>query len=82
MLGGNPMRELGASAADLAALFLVADVALAADDGAPESPVVPGLRVHVELAPGEKCPRCWTVRRLGEDPRHPELCSRCAGVVA
>src|SRR5207244_835804 len=51
-------------------------------EGAPESPLVPGLRVLCERAPGEKCPRCWNLRALGQDPRHPDLCERCAGVVA
>jgi isoleucyl-tRNA synthetase len=69
VLAGDPERDLGASAADLATLFLVAEV-------------VPGDGVAVARAAGEKCPRCWNVRRLGEDPRHPELCARCAGVVA
>ena len=75
-------RLLAECAADLPSLFLVADVALGGADGAPESPLVPGLRVGVERAPGEKCPRCWNIRALGQDPRHPDLCERCAGVVA
>ncbi len=73
---------LAEQATDLPALFLVADVQLGGADGAPESPLVPGLRVRVERARGEKCPRCWNVRALGEDPRHPDLCARCAAVVA
>ena len=73
---------LAAEEPELPALFLVADVALSGADGGAESPVLPGLRVQVERAAGEKCPRCWNVRRLGEDPRRPELCSRCAAVVA
>ncbi len=73
---------LAEQAADLPSLFLVAEVALGGADGAPESPLVPGLRVGVERAPGEKCPRCWYLRALGRDPRHPDLCERCAGVVA
>jgi isoleucyl-tRNA synthetase len=73
---------LAERAAELPALFLVADVALGAVDGAPESTVVPGLRVRVERATGGKCERCWNVRALGADPRHPTLCDRCAGVVA
>src|SRR5438093_1230819 len=73
---------LAERAADLPSLFLVAEVALGGADGAPESPLVPGLRVRVERAPGEKCPRCWNLRALGQDPRHPDLCERCAGVVA
>jgi isoleucyl-tRNA synthetase len=66
---------------ELADMFLVADVALAGVDGTPESAVLPGLRVRVERAAGEKCPRCWNIRRLGEDTRHPDVCSRCAGVL-
>jgi isoleucyl-tRNA synthetase len=76
---------LGALLADrrgeLADVFLVADVALGGVDGTPESAVLPGLRVRVERAAGEKCPRCRNVRRLGEDARHPDVCSRCAGVL-
>jgi len=75
-------RLLAERADELPSLFLVADVALGGADGAPESPLVPGLRVRVERAPGEKCPRCWNIRALGQDPRHPDLCERCAGVVA
>src|SRR5439155_909830 len=50
-------RLLAERADELPSLFLVADVALGGADGAPESPLVPGLRVRVERAPGEKCPR-------------------------
>jgi isoleucyl-tRNA synthetase len=69
-------------ASDLASLFLVADVALASADGGRESAVMPGLRLAVERAPGDKCPRCWNVRALGRDARHPEVCDRCAGVLS
>jgi isoleucyl-tRNA synthetase len=85
VLGAGGVDGLGPLLAgrlpELPAVFLVADVALAELDGAPESPLVPGLRVRVERAAGEKCPRCWRVRRLGEDPRRPELCERCARVL-
>jgi isoleucyl-tRNA synthetase len=67
--------------AELPALFLVATVELREAADAPESALVPGLRVRVERAGGSKCPRCWTVRPLGEDSRHPDLCARCAGVL-
>jgi len=81
--GGDGLGALlGARADELAALFLVAEVALGAADGAPSSPVVPGLRVRVERAAGEKCARCWNIRTLGTDPRHPSLCARCAGVLS
>ena len=86
VLGAEGVDGLGAllagRIAELPALFLVADVALGGVDGAPESPVLPGLRVGVERAPGAKCERCWNIRTLGEDPGHPGLCARCAGVLA
>ncbi|MGG0667103.1 isoleucine--tRNA ligase [Sporosarcina koreensis] len=38
--------------------------------------------VLVEKADGEKCDRCWTISEtVGMDADHPDLCSRCAGVV-
>ncbi|MCL2756529.1 MAG: isoleucine--tRNA ligase [Coriobacteriia bacterium] len=39
------------------------------------------LEVEVQKAEGDKCPRCWNIRTLGEDGRYPELCSRCAAVL-
>src|SRR2546425_370986 len=56
--------------------------------GRPESGFLAGLGPPpaewrgAERAPGEKCPRCWNIRALGQDPRHPDLCERCVGVVA
>ena len=86
VLGAEAVDGLGAllaeCAAELPALFLVAEVALGSPDGSPESPALPGLRVRVERAPGGKCERCWNIRTLGEDPSRPEICSRCAGVLA
>ena len=38
--------------------------------------------VAVGPARGDKCPRCWNHRELGEDSRHPEVCSRCASVLS
>jgi isoleucyl-tRNA synthetase len=71
---------LAALQPDLPALFLTAEVALGDGAGA-ESALVPGLRVSVERAAGQKCPRCWTVREIGSDPRHADVCARCAGVL-
>jgi isoleucyl-tRNA synthetase len=59
---------------ELPALFLVGQVAIA--------PVGPALGASVERADGGKCERCWTVRELGSAPAHPQLCGRCAAVVA
>jgi isoleucyl-tRNA synthetase len=44
---------------------------------------LPGLSVAVRQAPGEKCDRCWIrSTTVGQDPAHPQLCSRCSLVVA
>jgi len=39
------------------------------------------VAVSVEPAAGEKCPRCWNLRELGTDARHPEVCGRCSEVL-
>ncbi|MCG6920055.1 MAG: isoleucine--tRNA ligase [Acidobacteria bacterium] len=59
---------------NLANLLIVSAVQLAEGDGP--------LRVTVERAPGAKCARCWTFsQKVGTlDP--PEVCERCAEVLA
>ena len=39
------------------------------------------LSCQVGLAEGEKCPRCWNYRQLGENERHPAVCRRCGEVL-
>lgn len=52
-------------------------------EGAFISEEVQGLIILVEPAPGEKCERCWTRSlTVGQDSAHPQICARCAGVVA
>ncbi|MCX7643556.1 MAG: class I tRNA ligase family protein, partial [Armatimonadetes bacterium] len=42
----------------------------------------PNLLIGVELAPGEKCARCWQRQEsVGKDGEYPDLCERCAKVV-
>lgn len=37
------------------------------------------LAVKVEQATGHKCARCWKYTEdIGSDPKHPEICARCA----
>jgi isoleucyl-tRNA synthetase len=51
--------------------------------GAFRLPDVPDIGVTVSAAPGERCERCWRVLpEVGRLPDHPDLCRRCAGVVA
>jgi isoleucyl-tRNA synthetase len=49
-----------------------------------EVSMVEGEDVSVAVAPaaGDKCPRCWNYRETGVDPSFPELCDRCAAVLA
>jgi isoleucyl-tRNA synthetase len=63
-------------AGTLEELLIVAKVELAVADG------LPAPQVEVTKAAGEKCPRCWNIRELGEDPAHPAVCARCAAVLA
>ena len=58
--------ELGC---DLAEPFVCSEVELVAGEE---------LACAVEPAAGEKCPRCWNFRELGEDG----LCPRCSAAVA
>ncbi len=43
--------------------------------------VADSMKVVVEPAQGDKCPRCWNYRTLGNDERYPEVCDRCAEVL-
>ena len=42
-----------------------------------------GFVIQVQPAPGEKCTRCWIrSTTVGETAEHPEICKRCATVMA
>ena len=67
-------------------LFIVSDVEVS-DDAAlyaegSDTPIA-GVRVIVTEAKGTKCLRCWKHHTLvGANEQFPELCPRCAAVVA
>jgi isoleucyl-tRNA synthetase len=70
-------------------IFLVSQVALApsgssapgGSDGATEG-TLPGLRVAVHRADGQKCERCWNYSvRVGESAEFPSVCERCVGAL-
>jgi isoleucyl-tRNA synthetase len=70
---------------DLPSLLIVSDVALEPFDRRPDDAetMTPDLSVVVDRAPGAKCARCWAYRTdVGRDQRHPDVCGRCAAVLA
>ncbi|MBV9695022.1 MAG: class I tRNA ligase family protein, partial [Alphaproteobacteria bacterium] len=55
---------------------------VAAPDDAFRLEDVPGVAVRFEHARGDKCARCWMIlEEVGANPRHRDLCNRCAGAV-
>lgn len=60
----------------------VADYALATED-AQQSEVVKGLKIALQKAEGEKCPRCWHYTSdIGQNAEHADVCGRCVTNVA
>jgi isoleucyl-tRNA synthetase len=70
---------LKSEAAQLAELFIVSQVEVC--ENLPEGSVaesLPGLKIMVSKAAGEKCSRCWNyATTVGADEEHPEICHRC-----
>jgi isoleucyl-tRNA synthetase len=64
------------------ALPLWPQVAIVSEASVEFDAAAPELEVKVGRAEGEKCPRCWQRRRdVGSNPRHAEVCARCAGAL-
>jgi isoleucyl-tRNA synthetase len=64
---------------DLRYLFIVSQVEL---QRAASGNGTGSLAVAVRKADGGKCERCWNYStRVGENPKYPTLCERCAPVV-
>jgi isoleucyl-tRNA synthetase len=82
---GELLDFLRANEAQLRPIFVTSAVQLVpVDAGIPEDASaggLPGLRVAVRRAPGEKCARCWTYADIGASAAYPDLCPRCAEVV-
>ncbi len=56
---------------NFAALCIVSEVKLEKTDGP--------TKISAEKSPHNKCQRCWNFwPSVGQNPRHPDLCSRCA----
>jgi len=66
---GEQLALLEEARAELATLFIVSKVALARGP----------LGAEVAKAPGTKCARCWGFYEdVGTDPRHADVCGKCA----
>jgi len=40
---------------------------------------IPGLKIKIEKALGNKCERCWNYsEEVGKDSRYPTVCERCS----
>lgn len=62
---------------DLCRLFIVSQVKLE------QSLDIKDIDITVSVASGSKCSRCWIYSEsIGRDEHHPELCARCAQVLA
>ncbi len=67
---------------ELPTVLIVSGVRLEKDGKGAFTGEMEGLSVTVVHAHGEKCARCWTYSdTVGSSAKHPDLCSRCAGIV-
>ncbi len=70
---GEQLALLESARAELATVFIVSNVAVA------KGP----LGAMVVKAPGAKCARCWGYYEdVGKDPRHADVCGKCAVALA
>jgi len=69
---------------NLSQLFIVSKVTVAEGKGEGyAAQEFKGAVVAVRASAAPKCVRCWTHHdQVGQDPKHPELCPRCAEAVA
>ncbi len=61
-------------------LCITSGIVVTADPAPQEAfrlPDVPGVGVVFELAPGEKCQRCWKILPDVNTHKHPHTCKRC-----
>lgn len=80
-------ERLESLCADLKEIFIVSQFAFRPFAEAPTTAVqdteAPGIAIVVGKAQGEKCARCWTYStELGQNPQWPDVCPRCAKVLA
>ncbi|MFP4049437.1 MAG: isoleucine--tRNA ligase, partial [Desulfovermiculus sp.] len=83
---GDLLAELEANRPSLQELFIVSEVHVQEAEAAPAEAFVsqelPGLKIKVHRAKGDKCARCWTFSQdLGHDDQHLDICPRCSQVM-
>jgi isoleucyl-tRNA synthetase len=68
---------------DLSSILIISDCQFGPideNDNIQESPLVPGVKVSVTKAPGQKCPRCWHYdTQVGQEGH--DLCPHCESVL-
>jgi isoleucyl-tRNA synthetase len=64
--------------------FIVSQVELTKNlSAAVDAENIPGLKLQVLPADGEKCDRCWNyATSVGENSEHPTICARCTDALA
>ena len=70
--------------AELKMIFIVSRVELREELAGDcyETADLPGYRIAVTSAPGDKCVRCWCYdEEIGTDSDHPTICPRCVAAV-
>jgi isoleucyl-tRNA synthetase len=81
------LREIYAGQEELLrTVFIVSKVTFSTPADLPDGGdgvEIPGLRLEVRAASGEKCERCWVrTEAVGKFGDHPTICDRCHDVVA
>jgi isoleucyl-tRNA synthetase len=68
----------------LPSFFIVSQVELTQNLTHPsEAEQIPGLKIEITRADGDKCERCWNyATSIGSNSEHPSICSRCAAALA
>ena len=80
---GSELKPEALDGFDLKTIFIVSRVTvMTGETEGLEKGANTGVQVGVKASQAPKCSRCWAHdEHVGEDPDHPELCPRCAGVV-
>ena len=82
---GELYEFLNSAVEELKTISIVSGLEVAPEEAIPPAEALQrgGLSVLVRRAAGTKCARCWIYSKtVGQNTFHPELCLRCAGVVA